>query len=311
MTEIVWDEEEKAFKFKTEFMEGTLVPEGKLHGVHRLVHKRDMHDWRGTYPGELPAYGIHRGDKLFLLNIYHLLARGLHAGRLTGRLLEQEYTAIEGGVELLLKPSEICPVTHRVRYEIKEPSIIDLRISITSHGCMEAYEVWVSSYLSPKATPYLYMYNNPARRDLRGERFVPILENEFIRTWWGGGYLFFPRDNRSASLVYDGRWGERYQPFIVGPYYARPLMVNLNEESGVALVQMARPETCDAVYASWIRVTSTERANTAEYFVFFGEDLKPGDVKEARMRTYLIEMGEDFDVPLRLYDEFIEETGGS
>jgi len=303
---LTWNKETEFFDFETEDMVGTLVSQGKLQGIRRLMHKKDMQDFIGTYPIDYPAYGLRRGDKLYLLNIYHLLARNLPSGH-TGRTMEHEYITLENGVELTIKPSTDCPVTHKVRYEIKEPNVIDLTLSLTSHASLSAYEVWVSSYFYPKLIPYIYLYKNPARSDIKAEHFVAILENEFIRDWWGGGYLFFPRDNKAACLVFDGRWGEKYQPFIFGPYYARPLMVTLNKQTGIAFIQMARQEDCIALYSSWIRATAEERPNTAEYFVFFGEDLKPDDTRTARMRSCLIEMREDFNIPLKVYEHFINE----
>ncbi|RJS85019.1 hypothetical protein CW702_01640 [Candidatus Bathyarchaeota archaeon] len=305
MVRFVWNPKKGLFYFETRLIKGTLVPTGKLHGVHRLVYRENGFDWRGTYPGDLPAYGIRRGDKLFFLNVYHLLAESLPAGKVTGRALEQEYNVINNGVELILKPSKLCPVTHRLRYEIKEPDIIDLTVSVTPHRCLRAYEVWISSYITSRAVPYIYVYNNPARKDLRKERFVPVLENEFIRDWWGGGYVFFPRDNVAARIIYDGRWGLKYQPFITGPYYAKPLIVNLNERSGVALILMADLEACPAVYTSWIRTSMKERANTAEYFALFGANLEPGKTKTAKMRMCLREIDRDFDLPLKLYMDFV------
>lgn len=305
MTKITWHKEKGMFDFETKELKGSLEPGGKFQGVRSLIHKKEGKERVGTYTRSREVYGIKSGSKLFSLDLYHYLAKNLTPG-VRGRDMEYEYSHSGNKIKTILKPTSCCRITTEAIWEIKEPNIIDFIVTIKADVEYYGLEVWISSYIDSrkKGTPYVYVYENPATAGK--SHFIRPKENEFIK----GFYLQFPRDNYGASLQYDGRWGDpNYATFVTGPYYAYPLFVSINEDTGYAYIEMTEKKMCPRIGSSYsFDVVDPRKVNDYSplYTVLFGRDIKPGESMTARMRAQLIKMEDDFNVPLRLYREFKE-----
>jgi len=305
MAKITWNKEKSIFDFETEELKGCLQPGGKFQGVRSLIHKKEEKEWIGVHTKDYSPYGIKPGSRLFILDLYHYLAKNLTPG-VIGRDMEYKYFHSGTKIKTILKSTSRCRITTEAIWEIKEPNIIDFTVTIKADAKYYGFEVWISSYIASrkKGTPYIYVYENPATAGKA--HFIRPKENEFVK----GFYLQFPRDNYGASLQYDGRWGNpNYATFVTGPYYAYPLFVSINEDTGYAYIEMAEKETCPRIGSSYsFDIVDPRKVNDYSplYTVLFGRDIKPGESMTARMRAHLVKIGDDFDIPLRLYEEFRE-----
>ena len=311
MSAFAWDEKESAYVFQTESMEGCLVPLGHWQGIHSLVHREEGRERVGTFTKRLSAeaiaaYGDLTGTRLFLLDLYHYMAREVKQGP-KGRDMPTSHRLVENGVEIQLQPVPTCNVHTRAVYTINEPDKIDLEIQVTAEEDYRDFELWLSSYTPEKTNgAYYHLYDGPPAGN---SSFFRPEENDFVK----GFYLAYPRDNHAAALTYDGRWGNPdYQTFLTGRYYAQPIVVVLNEDTGFAYIEMSQKQACCKVCGSYSATgTDPETLNdyTPFYQVLFGCDISKGQTLTARVRACLVKMDDDFEIPLELYREFSEKIG--
>jgi hypothetical protein len=302
-----WDEGKEHYLFETEEIGGCLVSQGHFQGVHSLKHKKEGRERVGISTKKLSSeqvarYGDLAGKQLFLLDLYHYLATNLRQG-VMGRNMKTVYQLKEKGVEIEFKPQGNCAIQTKALYSIKEPNAIDLEISVRAERDYQDFELWLSSYTpSRKNGAYYYLCDPPCRKEAMRGRWIRPQINDFIY----GFYLCYPRDNQAARLTYDGRWGETYQTFLTGCYYAEPIIVVLNEDTGFAYIEMAERKMCPKICGSYIAEVNPKKINdyTPFYTVLFGQDLKEGQTLTARVRGQLVKMGDDWEVPLRLFNEW-------
>ena len=310
MNEFLWDEHAGLYSFETPRMKGTLVPQGKFQGIHSLIHKEEGRERVGVFtrtlsPEAIAAYGDLTGKRLFLLDLYHYLARNLQPG-IKGRDMTARHRIVAGGVEITFDPKPPCQVHTKAVYAITGPEQIDLEIQVTAEEDYPDFELWLSSYTPSRANgAYFYPCDGAPMGGQGGQgHFVRPQAHELYR----GYYLCFPRDNRAAALTYDGRWGDdRYQTFVTASYYAAPIAVVRNHDTGYAYIEMGQKKTCPKVCGSYIDPAIDPKIAcdyTPIYTVLFGCDLVREQMLTARVRACLVKMGDDFDVPLELYREF-------
>lgn len=191
-----------------------------------------------------------------------------------------------------------------------------------AHRLIEDLEICLSSYTVNRkwGSPFYYLLRQPANE---GQGiFVQPQDTPFLRGW----YHSSPRDNRTAALLYDGRWpGEKYQIHITGPYFKYPILISRNPATGMALIQMAEYETCSRVGSLYSSEDNRihlgfNKAGVAysddnlradyspTYFYLFGQTFKPGQTRQARFRMILKPLKEDFSAEvLALYEAFAKD----
>jgi hypothetical protein len=130
-----------------------------------------------------------------------------------------------------------------------------------------------------------------------------------------GCSLVFPRDFHAARRPLDGRWnrgeyGMSTAPFFPLRHYAQPVTFMTDVEKRNAAVLMMKRPSCSAISARYYSVNKEERATSysAVDFFIFGDDLLPGDVREANVRLVLTPLDAEMSQPLKLYEKFLSES---
>ncbi len=300
---IEWDEKQQCYIIGTDELDLRLAPLGTHQGIQSLIHRAEGKEWVATNTKPIPAYDLAAGGSLFLLNLYHYLARNLPAG-VIGRKLQGEHRVTERGVEVTLYPQQGCRIETKAVYSVSGPASVDLEVTVRAQEPYQGFELWLSSYaLRRRYGAWFNVYSGPGGDESARAWVRPEL-NDLVR----GYYLCYPRDNRAAALTYDGRWGsDMYQTFITGPYYAAPISVIRCPETGHAYIEMGQVASCCKVASSYVAADidpATTSDDTRIYTVLFGSDLEVGKPVTARVRAAVVKTGEDLDRALRFYEEF-------
>lgn len=313
------DDNKEGYVFETEKLKGRFEPGGPYSGIRSLIHKDEGTEWVGDFDSGYPGYDIPPGVRLYLLSFYHYLGKNL-PHLILGRNMPGKTELVDGSIILNLGPLNECNTHTKIKMFFTDPETLDLDISLTAHCLIEDMEVCLSSYTVNRkwGSPYYYLLKQPANED--DGTFIQPKDTPFLQGW----YHSSPRDNRTAAMLYDGRWpGDKYQIHITGPYFKYPILVSRNPETGIALIQMAEYETCSRVgslystYDNRIYVGFNKKGiaysddhlrsdYSPTYFYLFGDTFEPGMMKHSRFRMILKHISEDFsEEVLALYKEFI------
>jgi hypothetical protein len=197
------------------------------------------------------------------------------------------------------------------RYEVRPPNAVDLTVTVRSMGTYPGYELFVSSYFDKTLRPNVYLQpsaRGPATGDC--EPVVPMFSDVFR-----GTVLVFPRDAHAARRCVDGRWdrSERKTPTVqMCPVrrYAHCLALLTDPGNQLGVVLMSDPRSCYAISTRYHADDEKQRLTDYSAFDFslFGDDLRPGDERTARMRLAVVPLGGDLSLPLTLYRAFLSES---
>jgi len=292
------DEEQFALDFETSDVQGSIRAEEAYHGVARLTDKRT---------------GLQLIDSRYsALNLFRLFATNLGMG--TPRTMDRQIKVTDRSVEIHWPPSEAHQGEITARYEVREPNVVDLCVTVRALGTYSKYEILLPNYFDKTLVPHVYL--KPSRRagnpDAEVDLVVPMVNDVFR-----GGVLQFPRDALAARLSVDGRWSRSEYGSSVAPFYpVRPyghcLALVTDPEKRVGVALMADPRQCSAISARYFAEDDEDRLTsyTAIDFSLFGSDFLPGDRRTARVRLVLTELDEQLSQPLEFYREFIAEVSG-
>jgi hypothetical protein len=287
--------EQFALDFETSQMRGSIRAEEAYHGVARLTDKRT---------------GLQLIDPRYsALNLFRLFSTNLGMG--TPREMDRKIDVGERSVEIRWAPNEAHQGEITARYEVRDPNVVDLSVTVRAVGTYSEYEILLPSYFDKTLVPHVYL--KPSRRagsgDAEVDRVVPMVNDVFR-----GGVLQFPRDALAARLALDGRWSRSEYASSVAPFYpvrhyGYCLALVTDPDKRVGVVLMADPRHCSAISARYFAEDEQDRMTsyTAIDFSLFGCDLLPGDQRTVRVRLVLTELDEELSQPLALYREFISE----
>lgn len=282
------------YDFETAAMTGTIKADGPYHGVTKLVDKRTG---RQVTDARYSA-----------LNLFRLFSVNLGMG--TPREMERKVNATGTAVEITWPATEAHQGEITARYEVREPDTIDLTVTLKAKGTYAGYELLLPSYFDKVMIPHVYLKrraisNKPTDVDLVVPRFSEVFR---------GCALVFPRDAHAAKRPLDGRWDRsEYKmpaaPFLPMRYYAHPMAFMTDPEKKLAVVLMMRAESCSAISARYFSENDAERATTYSAFDFlvFGDDLRPGDERKAKVRLVLTPLDAEMSQPLQLHEKFLAE----
>lgn len=290
------DDEQFALDFETSDFQGSIRAEEAYHGVARLTDKRT---------------GLQLIDSRYsALNLFRLFATNLGMG--TPRLMDRQIKVADRSVEIHWPATEAHQGEITARYEVREPNVVDLCVTVHALGTYPKYEILLPNYFDKRLVPHVDL--KPSRRAAKNpddvDLIVPMVNDVFR-----GGVLQFPRDALAARLSVDGRWsrseyGSSVAPFYPVRPYGRCLALVTDPEKRVGVALMADPRFCSAISARYFAENDEDRLTsyTAIDFSLFGCDLLPGDRRTARVRLVLTELDEKLSQPLELYREFISEV---
>ena len=295
-----WNDDGTELSFETEELCGVLVadcgspaPHNNRHRIRELVHKQ-------TGDRVSPEEGMM--DQAGSFTLFRTYAR--NAWLMELRAVEPVVTRHEDGATLLWSPNIEHQVKTTARFTIREPNIIDLDLSVEGYCHYPDYELLFSNYVAPEMAGNLFVKRGAAGSG-EHER-ISVADNSAFH----GMYIFFPRDERAAHIMTDGRGqrGRWYWRAALGRDYACPMGAAGNGRTSVLL--MGRPEDVSAVGVTY----SAEGENYdgvarhhALYLSLFGRDLHPGEAWRTQVRLAVCRDGTDDDT-LGAYGSFINEV---
>jgi len=295
-----WNDGGTEFSFETEELRGVLVadcgsaePQNNRHRIRDLVHKPS--GVRVTPEGGM----MEQAGSFTLFRCY------AHDAWLTElRSLEPVVTRHDDGATLLWPPKIEHQVRTTARFIVREPNLIDVDLSVEGYCHYPDYELLFSNYVAPDLKGNLFVTKNP----LGGgdcER-ICVTDNPAFH----GMYNFFPRDERAAHTMTDGRGqrGRWYWRPACGRPYAYPMGCACND--GTSVLLMGRPEDVSGVGVTY----SAEGDNYdgvakhhALYLSLFCRDLSPGEAWRTQVRLAVCD-GVTDRVALDACDSFLSEV---
>jgi hypothetical protein len=270
-----------SFDFETEQMKGTLRLDGDYPGVSRLIDKRS-----GRQVVD-PRYSMLNLFRVFAVNLGLGTPRGQKGTvKAEGDWAEVTWPAREGN------QTEIT-----ARYQVREPNIVDLTVTVKSRGVYRGFEILMPSYFDRSMVPYVYL----KRRGPGSDWVLPTVNDAFR-----GGVLAFPRDEHAAGRCVDGRWSrsEYNMPtvhFFPVRHYAEPVGVMTDPERKVGAILMAKRRHCSGFSARYHAEKKEDRLTdySAIDLTLFGDDLVAGDERTAQVRLALMHLDGDLERALQ------------
>jgi hypothetical protein len=285
----------KGFDFETEQIAGTIQLEGAYHGVTKLVDKRS-----GRQVID-PRYSA--------LNLFKLLSVNAFMGE--PRSMPRMIEAAGEWVEVKWPATEMYKGEITARYEVLEPAAVNLTIRVHSLGTYAAHELFLSSYFDKALKPHVFLQPVRGAATREPEIVVPQV-NDLFR----GTLPVFPRDAHAARRCIDGRWdrNEFGTPTVqMCPLrrYGHCLAFMADSTKQLGVVLMSRPRDCYAISSRYHAENDADRLTNYSAFdlSLFGDDLLPGDEQSVTVRLALTSLDNDLSQPLKLYEEFLAETG--
>lgn len=278
-----WNKASKKFQFQSEIIKGEIaIVEGKTLCNHRLANT--IHIPTNTRvttedaKGAMPQFG---------LSLFRVLARSAYLTEL--RATQMSVIPRDDGIELVWEPT----IRHQAKISAifvpKEPNIIDLEINVEGYAHYQDYEILLSNYVAPGFTSGIYIrkddFHNP-----EAEKIEP--KDNLV---YHGMFNFFPRDERAANILNDGRGqrGRWYWRVACGRLYAYPM--NFFSNDTVDILMMGRREDVSAVGVTYAGDESTDGVadHRSQYISLFGKDLHPGEGWRTNVRLVIDAFAKD------------------
>jgi hypothetical protein len=295
LVELKRDAATGVFAFDTDQISGAIQTEGAYHGVTQLTDKRTGRVLTDT--------------RYSALNLYRLFSTNLGMG--TPRDMPRTVKATATAVEIRWPASEAHQGEITARYEVRQPNLVDLTVTLRCRGTYAGYEILLPSYFDKVLAPHVYLKRRAKGKGPPETDLVAPMVNDVFR----GGVLMFPRDAHTARHCVDGRWDRsEYKmptaPFFPVRHYAHPLAFLADPQKQMAVVLMSQTRACAGVSCRYHAEKDEDRMTTysAVDLSLFGDDLVPGDERTVRVRLAVTPLDEAMSQPMKLYEAFVAET---
>ncbi len=191
-------------------------------------------------------------------------------------------------IELVWDADEEHPFILSAKYQWISPQTLDLYVSVEAKQTLPDFEIFLSSYLNNNF-PQSFIYAQTEEAD----KFLPTPKE-------AGIWQAFPRDEQSVNIIQDGRWTIPPSPvdWAIRPFFKEPIIYRVNEETKLAVVQMAERDNCFAVMTPHAGET-----HYSMYFSLFGKTLDAGQTVSTRVRMIIAPLNEE--QILSAYQDFI------
>ena len=302
MVSLTYDDKSSVYDFETAELKGSLraqSPDPQVdirHGISQLVHK----------PSGVSI--IH--PKYSGLNLFRLFAT--HTGLGEPRLFERA-VRVEGDTLIVnWGPADEHFASIEARYQVREPNLIDLTITVCAEATYESYEIFLSNYFDPPLLAHVYLATDRYTREPGTEELVAPQENPIFKGMGACVYAGCARGAalRGRPLGAQGDGGIR--PPSLGPSakYAVPVAFQADMDKRVAAVVMSRPQDCFAVTSGYNTDDPEDawKVQNPLYLSLFGSDFVPGTERTAHVRLAITALDDDMTQPLALYRQFLAET---
>jgi hypothetical protein len=270
----------KAYRFDTGALRGALRSEGRSRGLIPVVDCAS-----GT--------AIARGAGLF--SHYRLLDAESRYGHAGWDWASRSRLLADGSVEVRWTADEEHPFDMTARYRWAASNALDVTTSVVPREDLECFEVFLASYFHGFPTSLVYVGSSPETGGQPG--FLKAKKT-------AGVWQMFPRDEKAARLIGDGRWQRPPNPvqWTIMPRLARPLAMRRDEATGLSGLVMAPAEDCFAVATPY-----GEEGHRSLYLCLFGHDVQAGRNATVRSRL-VIDRGISHERAVALYEAYLKEV---
>ncbi len=265
------------FAFDTGVLRGKLRAGGKANGLSSVVH--------------VPT-GVRLDASLGLFSHYRVFTVGKRYGTAAWDWPAESKLNPDGSVETYWAATAERPFELRATYRWAAPNALDLETAVTAKADLAGFEVFLATYLTAGFT------NAQVYADAGQPAFKPVLPE-------AGIWQAFPRDDRAAAIIKDGRWKLEPNPvdWTIMPRLAAPLAIRRAPGTQLASCVMALPSDCFAVCTP-----HQLEPHYSTYLSLFGEDIKAGTAKVAHTRL-MIGAGLSDAEALAAYKDFVQTSG--
>ena len=296
-----WRAEKNEMSFGTDDLQGVLVADcddkqsaNNRHRIRDLVHK-------GTGVRVSPEGGMMERAGSF--TVFRAYARRSWLTEM--RAMPPEVVRKENGATLTWSPTFQHQARLTATFSVEEPDSIDLDITVEGYTFYPDYELLISNYVAPTLSGGLFVKEHDLAHDAEREKIM-VTDSPAYH----GMYPFFPRDERAAHVLTDGRGqkGRWYWRVACGRLYALPL--GFATDGQVDVVLMGRPEDVSAVgvtYSAEGDQYDGVARHHALYLSLFGKDLHPGDGWRTQVRLVVGAFGNQDDALASAFERFFDE----
>jgi hypothetical protein len=284
------EEKPGVFVFDTGSLKGSLIGTEKTQGINSLIDTNTNIEIAKS-PGLFSFYR--------LLSVNQRWADDFRYRQKTSQVLS------DGSVQTVWEHVPDYPVDLTANFRWINKNTLDLGITFSPKIMMRNVEVFLSNYINNDFKGYVYAdktFMLPGKA-----AFLPA-DVGGVNDFLYGTYLAFPRDQRSAQIVYDGRWEKGLHPvhFSVTRFYKHPMFLKKDQASKLCVLIMAKRDDCFSLEMSYNREPEDNISNhSSVYFSLFGEDMEADAVWKTVVRL-VVDVDIDEEKALELYREFLQ-----
>jgi len=185
------------------------------------------------------------------------------------------------------------PFDMKAVYRWSTANSLDVTTSVVPQKDLEDFEVFLASYFRGFATSFVYVQGCPETNGRPGF---------FEATKARGHWQMYPRDDRAAEMIRDGRWKHPPNPvdWKIMPRLAMPLAMRRDAATGLTGIVMAPATDCFAVATPY-----GEDSHRSLYLSLLGRDAPAGQTATARARL-VIAKGISDDRAVALYEAYVK-----
>ncbi len=259
-TSLDFSPDEQGFVFDTGVLRGTLRPKGRPIGLKPLYYK-------GIAADLSQPYGVCSHYRILDAETRYGVAAWEWAG--TAELLS------DGSVKALWTRDEAHPFDLQAHYRWHAPDTLEVLTTVVAAKPLRKFEVFLASYFNGFADGFVWAWSTPGSSEK-----AAFLKAEQKNGVW----QMFPRDEMAIQIIQDGRWSRPPHPvdWAIMPFFAAPLAIRRDVETGLVAVIMSRPEDCFAVATPY-----SGEGHRSLYFSLFGRDLELEQPITAEVRLIL------------------------
>lgn len=242
-----------------------------------------------------------KGSDIYgLFSYYRLLGTDQRWGQYAWAFPKTAGVTEGGGVRIAWPPRPEHPFAMTGTFRWVAPDTLDVVVEVTPQQAVRRFELFLGSYFADTFQSQVY-----ARLRSTGR---PGFQSVDINPLIAGTYLSYPRDHRTAAIIYDGRWLIPPHPvdWAVTGFLAAPLVLQQDRATGLTCVIMVRPQDCFVVSTPYNMPAPEDgvAAHHSTYLSLFGTDLKAGETARACMRLFVGRLTPAQAV--ERYDEFLK-----